>query len=55
MSAFERDDALARLARPHRHKIEKADEVLVINVGGYVRERTRSEIEIAMGLGKPIR
>jgi hypothetical protein len=32
-----------------------ADEVLVINVGGYVGESTRSEIEIAMGLGKPIR
>jgi hypothetical protein len=32
-----------------------ADEVLVINVGGYLGEITRSEIEIAMGLGKPIR
>jgi len=55
MSAFERADALAGLARLHRHKIEMADEVLVINVGGYVGESTRSEIEIAMGLGKPIR
>lgn len=34
MSALERDDALARLARLHRHKIEMADEILVINVGG---------------------
>ena len=57
MSALERDDALARLARLHRHKIEMSDEVLIINVGGYVGESTRSEIEIeiAMGLGKPIR
>ena len=55
MSAFERADALAGLARLHRHKIEMADEVLVINADGYVGESTRSEIEIAMGLGKPIR
>ena len=55
MSALERDDALARLARLHRHKIEMSDEVLIINVGGYVGESTRSEIEIAVGLGKPVR
>ncbi len=39
----------------HLHKIEMADEVLVINVGGYIGESTSREIEWAMSLGKKIR
>lgn len=39
----------------HFRKIELADEVLVINVGGYVGESTRNEINHAMSLGKVIR
>lgn len=39
----------------HMRKIELADEVLVINVGGYVGESTRNEIKHAKSLGKPIR
>jgi hypothetical protein len=39
----------------HFRKIELADEVLVINVGGYVGESTRNEIDHARSLGKPIR
>lgn len=37
------------------HKIAMADEVLVINVGGYVGESTRRDIETARSLNKPIR
>ena len=37
------------------HKIELADEILVLNVGGYIGESTRNEINHAAKLGKPIR
>ena len=39
----------------HRAKIDMADEVFVINVGRYIGESTRSEIEYAMANGKPVR
>lgn len=39
----------------HRRKIDLADEVLVLNVGGYVGESTRGEIEYARAHGKPLR
>jgi hypothetical protein len=39
----------------HRQKIDLADEVLIINVGGYIGESTRSEIEYARARGKRIR
>ena len=39
----------------HRQKITLADEILVLNVGGYVGDSTRSEVEFARGLGKGIR
>jgi len=39
----------------HLHKIDLADEILVLNVGGYVGESTRREIEYARIQGKPIR
>jgi hypothetical protein len=38
----------------HKRKIDLADEVLVLNVGGYIGDSTRSEIEYAERLGKPI-
>lgn len=44
-----------RLDTLHKRKIDAADEVLVLNVGGYVGESTRSEIAYARALGKPIR
>lgn len=40
------------LATLHRAKIDLADEILVINVGGYIGPSTRSEIEYADGAGK---
>lgn len=39
----------------HKYKIWLADEVLVLNVGGYIGESTRSEIEFASAIGKPVR
>lgn len=38
----------------HKRKIDMADEIFVINVGGYIGESTRSEIEYAKALGKKI-
>lgn len=39
----------------HKRKIVLADEVVVLNIGGYIGDSTRSEIEYAQRLGKPIR
>lgn len=38
----------------HKRKIDLADRVLVLNVGGYVGESTRSEIEYAERIGRPV-
>lgn len=38
----------------HKRKIDMADEIFVINVGGYVGESTLSEIEYAKVAGKKI-
>ena len=38
----------------HKRKIDMADEIYVINVGGYIGESTRSEIEYARATGKKI-
>lgn len=38
----------------HKRKIDLADYVMVLNVGGYVGESTRSEIDYALAHGKSI-
>lgn len=38
----------------HKRKIDICDEVFVLNVGGYIGESTRSEIEYALSIGKPV-
>lgn len=38
----------------HKRKIDMADGIYVINVGGYIGESTRSEIEYAKALGKSV-
>lgn len=43
------------LDKLHKHKIERADEVLILNVDGYIGDSTRSELEYAQVLGKIIR
>lgn len=39
----------------HKRKIDLADEIFVINPGGYIGASTRSEIEYASQTGKAIR
>jgi hypothetical protein len=39
----------------HKRKIDLADEIFVINVGGYVGSSTKSEIEYAIKTDKPVR
>lgn len=38
----------------HKRKIDMADAIYVINVGGYIGESTRSEIEYAQSKGKKV-
>ena len=39
----------------HKRNIDMADEIFVINVGGYIGDSTRSEIEYAQAHGKAVR
>ncbi|MBQ2057922.1 MAG: hypothetical protein II490_04725, partial [Oscillospiraceae bacterium] len=39
----------------HKRKIDMADEIFVINVGGYIGSSTRSEIEYALAHGKGVK
>ena len=39
----------------HKRKIDMSDEIFVINVGGYIGESTKSEIEYATASGKNVR
>ena len=45
----------ARLDELHKRKIDLADEVLILDVGGYIGSSTRSELEYAEAHGKKIR
>ncbi len=38
----------------HKRKIDMADSIYVINVGGYIGESTQSEIEYAINHGKTV-
>ena len=39
----------------HLRKIDLADEILVLNVGGYIGESTTREVRHAIATGKPVR
>ena len=39
----------------HKRKIDLADDIYVINVGGYIESSTRSEIDYARATGKTVR
>ena len=43
-----------RLDDMHKRKIDMADGIYVINVGGYIGQSTRSEIEYARSQGKSV-
>jgi len=49
------DETKSRLDELHKRKIDLADEILVLNVGGYIGESTRSEIEYAERQRKTVR
>lgn len=59
---FKSDSALgltsedkARLDQLHLRKIDLADEILVLNAGGYIGESTANEIRYAQQMNKQIR
>lgn len=39
----------------HKRKINKADKIFAINVGGYIGSSTESEIEYVISKGKAVR
>lgn len=49
------EDTKIMLDDMHKRKIDLADEIFVINVGGYIGESTRSEIEYAIKRNKPVK
>lgn len=55
IGAKERCGIINQLEELHRRKIEISDEVLVLNVDGYIGNSTRAEIEYAQECGKSIR
>lgn len=48
------EDTKAMLDDMHKRKIDMADEIFVVNVGGYIGESTRSEILYAIESGKDV-
>ena len=54
-SEEEKASIKAMLDELHLRKIDLADEVLFLNVGGYIGESTRREYDYALGHGKIIR
>lgn len=48
------EDVKQMLDQLHKRKIDLADEILVLNVGGYVGSSTRGEIEYAIATGKHV-
>jgi hypothetical protein len=48
-------DIKTSLDELHKRKIDLADEALVLNIGGYIGNSTRAEIDYAVLHGKPVR
>ncbi len=48
-------DVVARLDELHLRKIDLADEVLILNLGGYIGESTARELAYAREQGKRVR
>lgn len=49
------EEEKAALDELHLRKIDLADEVLILNVGGYIGQSTRRELEYATAQGKVVR
>ena len=54
-SETEKTHVVEMLGELHLHKIDLADDVLIINVGGYIGPSTRRELVYAQRQGKRIR
>lgn len=55
LSESERHEIKAQLDELHLRKIDLADEVLILNIGGYIGESTQRELDYARGQGKVVR
>ena len=55
LSPDELTEIKCKLDELHLRKIDLADEILILNVGGYVGESTRRELAYARSIGKQIR
>jgi len=49
------DETKKMLDNMHLRKIDMCDEVFVVNVGGYIGESTRKEIQYALRNGRAVR
>jgi hypothetical protein len=38
----------------HKRKIDISDEVVILNVGGYIGDSTKSELDYTVKIGKPV-
>ena len=47
-------DVADKLDELHKRKIDLADWVMILNVGGYIGESTRAELEYAESQSKPV-
>lgn len=54
-SPEELEEVKSKLDWLHLRKIDLADEILVLNVGGYAGDSTRREVEYAKAHGKEVR
>lgn len=54
-SEQEREQIKSALDELHKRKVDLCDEILVLNVGGYIGDSTRSEIDYARDHGKRVR
>jgi hypothetical protein len=55
LSPTERKNVATMLDELHRHKIDLADEVLILNVEGYIGSATKGELAYAEAQGKRVR
>lgn len=54
-SPVKEEKVLELLQAIHKQKIDMADEIFIINVGGYIGDHTAEEIEYAKKVGKKIK
>lgn len=48
------NDEMLRIKEAHKKKIDMSDAIFVMNVGGYIGESTRNEIDYAKKHGKDV-